>query len=135
MANFDQSLQIVRILTQRHPITLVSSINPHRIEGQKTAAFEIADALGQALDYLFLPVGNAGNITAYWRRFVQYREAGRTGNLPQIFEAEGAAAIVHNKVIEKSETIATAIRQVGKALLLPKTNPGGSSTVLATMRF
>ena len=110
--NFDQSLQIVRILTQRHPITLVNSINPHRIEGQKTAAFEIADALGQAPDYLFLPVGNAGNITAYWRGFVQYREAGRTGNLPRMmgFEAEGAAAIVHNKVIEKPETIATAIR-------------------------
>ncbi|MBT9148690.1 MAG: threonine synthase [Dehalococcoidia bacterium] len=110
--NFDQSLQMVRTLTQRHPITLVNSVNPHRIEGQKTAAFEIADALGQAPDYLFLPVGNAGNITAYWRGFVQYREAGRTGNLPRMmgFEAEGAAAIVHNKVIEKPQTIATAIR-------------------------
>ncbi|HAZ31782.1 MAG TPA: threonine synthase [Dehalococcoidia bacterium] len=110
--NFDQCLQIVRTLTQRHPITLVNSINPHRIEGQKTAAFEIADALGQAPDYLFLPVGNAGNITAYWRGFVQYREAGRTRNLPRMmgFEAEGAAAIVLNKVIEKPETIATAIR-------------------------
>ncbi|MCL0098508.1 threonine synthase [Dehalococcoidia bacterium] len=110
--NFDQCLQMVRTLTQRHPITLVNSLNPHRIEGQKTAAFEIADALGQAPDYLFLPVGNAGNITAYWRGFVQYREAGRTGHLPRMmgFEAEGAAAIVHNKVIEKPETIATAIR-------------------------
>jgi threonine synthase len=110
--NFDQCLQMVRTLTQRHPITLVNSLNPHRIEGQKTAAFEIADALGQAPDYLFLPVGNAGNITAYWRGFVQYREAGRTRNLPRMmgFEAEGAAAIVHNKVIEKPETVATAIR-------------------------
>lgn len=110
--NFDQCLQMVRALTQRHPITLVNSLNPHRIEGQKTAAFEIADALGQAPDYLFLPVGNAGNITAYWRGFVQYREAGRTRNLPRMmgFEAEGAAAIVRNKVIENPETIATAIR-------------------------
>lgn len=110
--NFDQCLQMVRTLTEKHPITLVNSLNPHRIEGQKTAAFEIAEALGQAPDYLFLPVGNAGNITAYWKGFVQYREAGKTRNLPRMmgFEAEGAAAIVHNKVIEKPETVATAIR-------------------------
>lgn len=110
--NFDQCLQMVRTLTEKYPITLVNSLNPHRIEGQKTAAFEIADALGQAPDYLFLPIGNAGNITAYWKGFIQYREAGRTGNLPRMmgFEAEGAAAIVRGEVIEKPETIATAIR-------------------------
>jgi threonine synthase len=110
--NFDQCLQMVRRLTEKHPITLVNSLNPHRIEGQKTAAFEIADALGQAPDYLFLPVGNAGNITAYWKGFVQYRQVGKTRNLPRMmgFEAEGAAAIVRGEVIERPETVATAIR-------------------------
>jgi threonine synthase len=110
--NFDQCLQMVRALTEKYPITLVNSLNPHRIEGQKTAAFEISDALGQAPDYLFLPVGNAGNITAYWKGFVQYREAGKTRNVPRMmgFEAEGAAAIVRGEVIEKPETVASAIR-------------------------
>ena len=110
--NFDQALKLVQALTKKHPITLVNSINPHRIEGQKTAAFEIVDVLGQAPDYLFIPVGNAGNITAYWRGFLHYRAAGKTDNVPKMmgFEAEGAAAIVRGKLIENPETIATAIR-------------------------
>ncbi len=110
--NFDQALKMVREVTQKHPITLVNSLNPYRIEGQKTAAFEIVDALGQAPDYLFIPLGNAGNTTAYWKGFVEYHKAGKSSNVPQMmaFEAEGAAAIVQNRVIEKPETIATAIR-------------------------
>ncbi|PIU56177.1 MAG: threonine synthase [Chloroflexi bacterium CG07_land_8_20_14_0_80_51_10] len=110
--NFDQALKMVREVTQKHPITLVNSLNPYRIEGQKTAAFEIVDALGQAPDYLFIPLGNAGNTTAYWKGFVEYHKAGKSSNVPKMmaFEAEGAAAIVQNRVIEKPETIATAIR-------------------------
>ncbi|GAI48838.1 unnamed protein product, partial [marine sediment metagenome] len=94
--NFDQALGIVRRLTQKHPVTLVNSINPHRIEGQKTAAFEIIDELGDAPDYLFIPVGNAGNITAYWKGFVEYYQAGRAESRPRMmgFQAEGAAPIV-----------------------------------------
>jgi threonine synthase len=110
--NFDQALTIVRSLTKKHPVTLVNSLNPHRIEGQKTAAFEIVDALGEAPDYLFLPVGNAGNITAYWKGFVEYSQAGRAGNKPKMmgFQAEGAAPIVRGYAIEAPETVATAIR-------------------------
>ena len=110
--NFDQALNIVRTLTKRHPVTLVNSLNPHRIEGQKTAAFEIIDILGEAPDYLFIPVGNAGNITAYWKGFVEYQQAGRTKKTPKMmgFQAAGAAPIVHGHAIEKPETIATAIR-------------------------
>ena len=110
--NFDKALALVRTLIQRHPITLVNSINPHRIEGQKTAAFEIVDALGDAPDYLFIPVGNAGNITAYWRGFVQYQKAGRAAKRPKMmgFEAEGAAPIVRGQVVAEPKTIATAIR-------------------------
>ena len=110
--NFDKALELVRILTQKHPITLVNSLNPHRIEGQKTAAFEIVDALGDAPDYLFIPVGNAGNITAYWKGFVHYKQAGRAKNTPKMmgFEAEGAAPIVLGKAVLNPQTIATAIR-------------------------
>jgi threonine synthase len=110
--NFDQALTIVRSLTQKHPVTLVNSVNPHRIEGQKTAAFEIVDALGEAPDYLFIPVGNAGNITAYWKGFVEYYQVGRSGNKPKImgFQAEGAAPIVRGYAIEAPETVASAIR-------------------------
>jgi len=110
--NFDQALNIARSLTEKHPVTLVNSVNPHRIEGQKTAAFEIVDALGEAPDYLFIPVGNAGNITAYWKGFVEYHQAGRAGSKPKMmgFQAEGAAPIVRDHVIEKPETVATAIR-------------------------
>lgn len=109
--NFDDALTIVRKISEVEPITLVNSVNPYRIEGQKTAAFEICDALGKAPDVLAIPVGNAGNITAYWKGFREYHEKHGTG-LPEMrgFEAEGAAAIVQGKVIENPETIATAIR-------------------------
>ena len=110
--NFDQALQIVRSLTEKHLVTLVNSLNPHRIEGQKTAAFEIIDTLGEAPDYLFIPVGNAGNITAYWKGFVEYYQTGRVGRKPHMmgFQAEGAAPIVRGYAIDKPETVATAIR-------------------------
>jgi len=110
--NFDQALSIVRSLTEKHPVTLVNSVNPNRIEGQKTAAFEIIDVLGEAPDYLFIPVGNAGNITAYWKGFVEYYQLGRAGSKPRMmgFQAEGAAPIVRGHVVEKPETIASAIR-------------------------
>ena len=110
--NFDQALKIVRALTDKHPIALVNSLNPNRIEGQKTAAFEIIDVLGFAPDYLFIPVGNAGNITAYWKGFKEYHEAGKAKVKPKMmgFQAEGAAPIVRGYVIEKPETVASAIR-------------------------
>jgi threonine synthase len=110
--NFDKALSIVRSLSERNPVTLVNSLNPNRIEGQKTAAFEIVDVLGDAPDYLFLPVGNAGNITAYWKGFKEYYEAGKATKKPKMygFQAEGAAPIVRGYVIEKPETVATAIR-------------------------
>jgi threonine synthase len=110
--NFDQALKIVRALTDKHPIALVNSLNPNRIEGQKTAAFEIVDALGDAPNYLFIPVGNAGNITAYWKGFVEYQKAGKSKVKPKMmgFQAEGAAPIVRGYVIEKPETVASAIR-------------------------
>lgn len=110
--NFDQALAIVRHLAETHPVTLVNSVNPFRIEGQKTAAFEICDELGEAPDVLAIPVGNAGNITAYWKGFVEYHLHRRTRHRPRMFgfEAEGAAAIVQGKAIAHPETIATAIR-------------------------
>jgi len=110
--NFDRALNIVLGLTEKHPVTLVNSLNPYRIEGQKTAAFEIIDVLGDAPDYLFLPVGNAGNITAYWKGFKEYYEANKATKKPKMygFQAEGAAPIVRGQVIEKPETVATAIR-------------------------
>jgi len=110
--NFDQALQIVRQLTEKHPVTLVNSVNPHRIEGQKTAAFEIIDALDDVPEYLFIPVGNAGNITAYWKGFVEYYQADRVDSKPRMmgFQAEGAAPIVRGYIIDKPETVATAIR-------------------------
>ncbi len=110
--NFDQALSIVRSLTEKHPVTLVNSLNPHRIEGQKTAAFEIIDVLGNAPDYLFIPVGNAGNITAYWKGFNEYYQARKAGNKPRLmgFQAEGAAPIVRGHAIKEPQTIASAIR-------------------------
>lgn len=110
--NFDQALEMVRELTEKYPITLVNSVNPYRIEGQKTASFEVCDQLGEAPDILALPVGNAGNITAYWKGFKEYKQAGKSDRLPRMwgFEAEGAAAIVQGKPITQPETIATAIR-------------------------
>lgn len=110
--NFDVALKMVRELSQKHPITLVNSINPHRIEGQKTAAFEICDHLSDAPDYLAIPVGNAGNITAYWKGFKEYYTLKKSARLPKMigFQAAGAAPIVENRVIENPSTIATAIR-------------------------
>ena len=110
--NFDEALEIVRDMAEKYPITLVNSVNPYRIEGQKTAAFEVCDALGKAPDYLCIPVGNAGNITAYWKGFKEYFDKKVVPNYPKMcgFEAEGAAAIVKGERIPKPETIATAIR-------------------------
>jgi threonine synthase len=103
--NFDQALALVRELVQRHPIALVNSVNPYRLEGQKTAAFEVLDALGE-LDALCIPVGNAGNVTAYWKGF---REMGARPRLFG-FQAEGAAPLVHGKPVLQPETVASAIR-------------------------
>ncbi|GAQ26031.1 threonine synthase [Tepidanaerobacter syntrophicus] len=110
--NFDDALNMVREISSKKPITVVNSINPYRIEGQKTAAFEICDELGSAPDYLAIPVGNAGNITAYWKGFKEYYHLKKTEKLPKMmgFQAAGAAPIVENRIIEKPETIATAIR-------------------------
>jgi threonine synthase len=110
--NFDQALEIVRQLAAHHPVTLVNSINPNRIEGQKTASFEIVDFLGDAPDYHFIPVGNAGNITAYWKGYTEYYKLGKIKHKPKMmgFQAEGAAPIVRGYPIEKPETVATAIR-------------------------
>jgi len=110
--NFDQALKLVLELTQKHPLTLVNSLNLHRIEGQKTAAFEIVDSLLDAPDLLFIPVGNAGNITAYWKGFKEYCELRKARKRPQMmgFQAQGAAPIVLGHPVENPETIATAIR-------------------------
>ena len=110
--NFDSALECVRTISANYPITLVNSINPYRIEGQKTAAFEICDSLGKAPEYHFIPVGNAGNITAYWKGYKEYKDNNVVNNLPKMmgFEAEGAAAIVRGERIMNPETLATAIR-------------------------
>jgi len=110
--NFDDALKLVRTITADYPVELVNSLNPFRIEGQKTAAFEICDRLGDAPTFHALPVGNAGNITAYWRGYCEYQQAGRSRRRPKMlgFQAEGAAPIVRGHPIEKPETIATAIR-------------------------
>jgi len=110
--NFDQALALVRQIAQEYPVALVNSLNPHRLEGQKTGAFEICDALGTAPDYHAIPVGNAGNITAYWRGYQVYRAAGRIRRLPKMlgFQAAGAAPLVRGKPVAHPKTIATAIR-------------------------
>jgi threonine synthase len=110
--SFDDALSLVRQLADRAPIALVNSVNPFRIEGQKTAAFEICDSLGRAPDWLCLPVGNAGNITAYWKGFREYRAAGRAPNTPRLLgvQAAGAAPLVLGHPVDRPETIATAIR-------------------------
>ena len=110
--NFDDALEIVRQLGERDEIEVVNSINPFRIQGQKTAAFEVCDNLGSAPDMHFLPVGNAGNITAYWLGYKEYLEAGRSSGLPRMmgWQAEGAAPIVRGAPVEEPETVATAIR-------------------------
>jgi threonine synthase len=110
--NFDSALGLVKEAARRFPITLVNSLNPHRIEGQKTAAFEICDSLGHAPDYHFLPVGNAGNIMAYWKGYKEYLEIDRVTSLPKMigFQAAGAAPIVLGKIVKDPQTIASAIR-------------------------
>jgi threonine synthase len=112
--SFDDALNLVVQISQRHPIALVNSLNPYRLQGQKTAAFEICDTLGSAPDWLCLPVGNAGNITAYWMGFKQYNLLKQTG-LPQILgvQAEGSAPLVLGHPVEQPETVCTAIR-IGK---------------------
>lgn len=112
--SFDDALSLVVEITQKHPLALVNSLNPYRLEGQKTAAFEICDTLGSAPDWLCLPVGNAGNITAYWMGFQQYNTIKKTG-LPRMLgvQARGAAPLVLGHPVENPETIATAIR-IGK---------------------
>jgi threonine synthase len=110
--NFDEALNLVKKISENYPVTLVNSLNPHRIDGQKSAAYEICDALGEPPDYHSLPVGNAGNITAYWAGYKTYKDAGKIDRLPRMigFQAEGAAPIVRGHVVEKPETVATAIR-------------------------
>jgi threonine synthase len=110
--SFDDALRIVRELAERHPVALVNSVNPHRIEGQKTASFEIADELDRAPDLLCIPVGNAGNITAYWRGFTEYYRLERVHHRPRMwgFQAAGAAPLVSGVPVPKPETVATAIR-------------------------
>ncbi|MFC1699326.1 threonine synthase [Candidatus Omnitrophota bacterium] len=110
--NFDDCLDLVREITAKHPLTLVNSLNPNRIEGQKTAAFEICDCLGQAPGYHFIPVGNAGNITAYWKGYKEYKAAGKVKRLPKMcgFQAAGAAPIVRKRVVSDPQTLATAIK-------------------------
>ncbi len=110
--NFDDALGIVRGISARHSVALVNSLNPDRIEGQKTAAFELVESMGDAPDYVFIPVGNAGNITAYWQGFKEASDAGWASTRPRMmgFQAEGAAPIARGEPVEKPETIATAIR-------------------------
>ncbi|MEX2247083.1 MAG: threonine synthase [Dehalococcoidia bacterium] len=110
--DFDAALRLAREITSRRPIALVNSVNPHRIEGQKTASFEIVDALGDAPDVLALPVGNAGNISAYWKGFVEYHHQERTSRRPRMlgFQAEGAAPLVRGEPVANPHTVASAIR-------------------------
>ncbi|MGD9696809.1 MAG: threonine synthase [Thermoleophilia bacterium] len=124
---FDEALAVVRRLVERHPIALVNSVNESRIDGQRTGAFEICDALGDAPDVLCIPVGNAGNISAYWLGFQAYREAERSRRLPRLygFQAAGAAPLVNGGPVPRPETVATAIR-IG--------NPARGDQALASMR-
>lgn len=110
--NFDQALTIVKELSATYPVELVNSINPFRIEGQKTAAMEVCDQLGDAPSLHILPVGNAGNITAYWKGYTEYRAANQISRVPRMigFQAAGAAPIVLGKIVEEPQTVATAIR-------------------------
>ncbi len=110
--SFDDALEIVKELTDDYPLTMVNSLNPYRLEGQKSAAFEVCEHIGYAPTYHFLPVGNACNITAYWSGYKAYKEKGMIANLPKMmgFQAEGAAPIVRGEVVKEPKTIATAIR-------------------------
>ncbi|UXE61799.1 MAG: threonine synthase [Woronichinia naegeliana WA131] len=110
--NFDEALSAVRELSEKYPVTLVNSVNPYRLEGQKTAAFEVVDVLGNAPDWLCIPVGNAGNISAYWMGFCQYKALGKSDRLPRMmgFQAAGAAPFIAGSPVAHPETLATAIR-------------------------
>ena len=110
--NFDRALEIVREAAEKYPVPLVNSVNPYRLQGQKTAAFEIVDALGDAPDWLCIPMGNAGNITAYWMGFQEYQNAGHSRILPRMmgFQASGSAPLVYGTTVSDPDTIATAIR-------------------------
>lgn len=110
--NFDEALELVKEISGKYPITLVNSLNPYRIEGQKTGAFEICDTLGEAPEYHAIPVGNAGNITAYWKGYKEYKAAALSSKLPKMlgFQAEGAAPIVLGHPVKDPHTIATAIK-------------------------
>ena len=110
--NFDACLEIVQEMAANYPVTLVNSVNPYRLEGQKTAAFELVDNLGDAPDWLCIPVGNAGNISAYWMGFCQYHQQGKCARLPRMmgFQAEGASPLITGKIVTHPETVATAIR-------------------------
>tara|TARA_Y100001968_G_scaffold333553_1_gene397158 strand:- start:945 stop:2051 length:1107 start_codon:yes stop_codon:yes gene_type:complete len=110
--NFDKALNIVREIANQYPVTLVNSVNPYRLEGQKTAAFEIIEYLGDSPDFLCIPMGNAGNISAYWMGFKEYFKNKKSKKLPKMmgFQAKGSAPLVFNKIIDNPETIATAIR-------------------------
>jgi len=134
--NFDKALDIVRELSEKYPITLVNSVNPYRLQGQKTAAFEIVENLGNAPDWLCIPMGNAGNITAYWMGFQEFFHANKSKKLPRMmgFQASGSAPLVEGKRITNPETIATAIR-IGnpvnkeKALIAKESSNGKFSSV------
>ncbi len=110
--NFDDALRLVREISEKHPVALVNSINPYRLEGQKTGAFEVVDALGDAPDVLCIPVGNAGNISAYWMGFQQFHGLGKAARLPRLmgFQAAGSAPLVNGAVVKNPDTVATAIR-------------------------
>ena len=124
--NFDEALQIVKEITGDYPVKMVNSINPFRIEGQKTGAFEVCEHLGYVPTYHFLPVGNAGNITAYWKGYKQYHNENIISNLPKMmgFQAEGAAPIVLGRPVEHPETIATAIK-IGNPASRARDESGG----------
>lgn len=110
--NFDDALDIVRQLSENYPVTLVNSVNPYRLQGQKTAAFEVVDVLGDAPDWLCIPVGNAGNISAYWMGFNEYQQSGKSSQLPKMmgFQAAGSAPLVSGEKVKNPHTLATAIR-------------------------
>ncbi len=145
--NFDKALEIVRRMADAYPVTLVNSLNPYRIEGQKTAAFEVVDALGDAPDWLCIPVGNAGNITAYWRGFCEYHQEQRCSRRPRMmgFQAAGAAPLVKGHRVEDPQTLATAIRignPANKALAIAaqqesggEFNPVTDDEILAAYRI
>ncbi|MEM9771743.1 MAG: threonine synthase [Cyanobacteria bacterium P01_D01_bin.73] len=134
--NFDRALAMVREISDKYPVKLVNSVNPYRLQGQKTGAFEVVDTLGDAPDWLCIPVGNAGNITAYWMGFCEYHQEGRCGKLPRMmgFQAAGSAPMVAGHPIENPETIATAIRignpaSYDKAIAVREASQGAFNSV------